>query len=191
MHPAPVDIAVLEHVGVIGGVLFGPGPQGEGRGIFQQLQPAARHREWCAAGLADDPFAVIDQTRHAGVFPSGLAYRVTDAKIPVRGIHRHFVGGRVQFEQGFLPVRQGVTVLRDVLRGDHKQRFFVRVRIHGVVPRTFEINMGRRAQPLATERRDTAIGIAGLFRAQARQVFAKARDVLRCCVCGADGTASK
>ncbi|MNF85638.1 hypothetical protein D3C84_680410 [compost metagenome] len=107
----------------------------------------------------------------------------------MRGIDRHFVSARVQLEQRFLAVGQVVAVLRNVLRGDHEQRLFVRVRIHRMVARALEINVGRCTQPLAAERWNATVGIAGLFRAQARQVVAQARDVFRCGMHRADGTA--
>ena len=172
MHAAPVDVAVLEHIGVVGGVLLGPRAQGEGRGIFQQFQTAARHREWCAAGLADNAFTVVHQARHAGVFAGGLAHRIVKTEIPVRGVHRHFVSARVQFEQGFLPVGQRVAILLHVLRGDHKQRLFVGVRVYRMVAGALEIHVGRYPQPLTAEGRNAAISITGLLRAHARQVSA-------------------
>ncbi|MCY1391063.1 hypothetical protein D3C76_625890 [compost metagenome] len=191
MHAAPVDVAVLEYIGVVGDILLGPGAQGKSRGVLQQFQTAARHRERCAAGFADHPFAVIHQTRDAGVLASGLADRVVVTEIPMRGIDWHFVGARVQLEQGFLAIGQVGAVLRDVLPGDHEQRFFVRVRIHRVVACALEINVGRCPQPLAAECWNAAVGIAGLFCAQARQVVAQSRDVLRCGIHRADGTASQ
>ncbi|MNF85639.1 hypothetical protein D3C84_680420 [compost metagenome] len=35
MHAAPVDVAVLEHIGVIRDIFLGPGAQGKRRGVFQ------------------------------------------------------------------------------------------------------------------------------------------------------------
>ena len=124
VHASPVDVAVLEHIGIVGGVLLGPGAQGEGRGVLQQFQAAAWYGKGRATGFAHHPFTVIDQSRDAGVFAGGIAYPIIETEVPVRGIDRHLVRSRVQLEQGFLPVGQILAVLRQVGRGNHEQRFF-------------------------------------------------------------------
>ncbi|MNE66014.1 hypothetical protein D3C80_1615420 [compost metagenome] len=109
----------------------------------------------------------------------------------MRGIDRQLVGAREQLEQGFLAVGQVVVVLRDVLRGNHEQRFFVRVRVDRVVTRALEVDVGWRAQPFAAERWNAAVGVAGFFRAHARQVCAQAGGIFGCGIHRADGTAAQ
>ncbi|MDZ3991956.1 hypothetical protein PspTeo4_13560 [Pseudomonas sp. Teo4] len=179
MHPAPVDVAILEHVGVVGDVFLGPGPQGEGRRVLQQLQATARHRERCAAGLADHAFAVVHQLGQLGILAGRLAHRIVEAKITVAGVDRHLECRRVQLEQGLLPVGKRVGVLGQVVGSDHEQRFFIGIGVDRMMPGAFERHLGRRAQPLAGERRDTAVGVALGVGAQAGQVLAQALDILR------------
>ncbi|MNH02597.1 hypothetical protein D3C79_618410 [compost metagenome] len=178
MHAAPVDVAVLEHVGVVGSVFLGPGTQCEGRGVLQQLQAAARHREWRATGLADHAFAIVNQLGHLGILAGRLAYRVVKAEVAVARVDRHPEGGRVQFEQGLLPIGQRIAVLGQVGGSDHEQRLLVRVRVHRMLAGALERDVGRHTQPLAGERRDTAIGIAGRVRPHAGEVLAQALDIL-------------
>lgn len=97
-------------------------------------------------------------------------------------VNRHTEGAWVELEQGFLPFGQMRAVLVDILRGDHKQRFFVGVRVHRVFARAFKLDAGRRAQPLATVGRDGAFGIAFFLRTDAGQILAQPGDLVSGCL---------
>ena len=90
----------------------------------------------------------------------------------MRRVNRHAEGARVELEQGLLTFGQMRAVLIEVLRSNHEQWFFVRVRVNRVFARTFKLDAGWRAQPLAAVGRNGALGIAFFLRANTGQVLA-------------------
>ena len=178
VHAAPVDIAILEHIGVVRSVFLGPGTHGKQRGIFQQFNTVLRYRECYPASAGNHAFAVVDQFGDRGIFQGGLAHRVRKTKVTVRRVNRHAECLRIEFEQGLLPLGQVPVVLTEVLRGDHKQRLFVGVRVYGMLARALELHPRCRAQPLAAKSRDGACGVTRLFGADTGQVLAQPGDLV-------------
>ena len=128
--------------------------------------------------VGDHAFAVIDQLGDRCIFKGGFAHRVRKTKVAVRGVNWHAKALRIELEQRFLSLRQMRIVLTHVLRSYHKERLFAGIRIDRMLARALEFHPGRRAQPLATKRRDGAFGIALPLCADAGQILAQPGDLI-------------